>query len=89
MSHPGRIIYAHPPQTHGVRFFYITYSRRRGLCVLRAAPVGGETVETEVHPLDLLQMLQDGTACGVKWDPEVVRKATRALKELAVRRGLL
>jgi hypothetical protein len=59
------------------------------MCILRAAPLGGESVETELHPLDLMEMLQTGTACGVQWHPDVVRKATRALKELAIRRGLM
>jgi hypothetical protein len=89
MAHPGKIIYAHPPQTDGVRFFYITYSRRMGTCVLKAAPVeGGETLEAEYAPADLFEYLR-GEEAAASWHGELLRKAARALWDLMQRRGLI
>lgn len=88
MAHPGRIVYAHPPQTDGIRFFYITYSRRRGLCELKMAAEEGEPMQLEIAPLDLISMLEEGRCNGASLGGNITRRALRALLDLAERRGL-
>jgi hypothetical protein len=89
MAHPGKIIYAHPPQTDGVRFFYITYSRRMGTCVLKTRAIeAGETEETEYSAPELFDYLRGEEAVG-RWGDEITRKSARALWDLMQRRGLL
>ncbi|MEN6346383.1 MAG: hypothetical protein ABFE16_13875 [Armatimonadia bacterium] len=88
MAHPGRIVYAHPPQTDGIRFFYITYSRRRSLCELKMAAEEGEPTELEIAPLDLIAMLEEGRCNGTALDDNITRRALKALLDLAERRGL-
>lgn len=89
MAHPGKIIYAHPPQSDGVRFFYIMYSRRLGTCLLKGALAqDADAVEMEVAPAELLDYLED-PAQGGRWGDGVLRRATKALWQTMQRRGLV
>ena len=85
MAHPGKIVYSHTPATDGVRFFYITYSRRLNTCGLKGALDGEETVEFELTPREMFAYLKEQDH---GWHPEVTRRASKALAALIELRGL-
>ena len=85
MAHPGKIVYAHPPGTDGVRFFYITFSRRTNMCEVRGKLEDGSELSAQLPAREMLELLQN---VDNQWSAEVSRRALRPLHDLVERRDL-
>ncbi|HEY3398977.1 MAG TPA: hypothetical protein VGM19_15115 [Armatimonadota bacterium] len=58
MAHPGRIVYAHPPQSDGWQYLYITFYPGSGSYSARFRPAEGDPQQVDGGPGEVVYFLE-------------------------------